>query len=316
MQHVEKLLKNVGHSNTDKLSIERSLNQFTSVDFLEGENKFACENCYKILKSTKSGQSSKQDQTEMEGIQDGNKETVKDDSSDSEESDQDTSAHSSKASKVAPTESKHILRQAYKRYLVSSLPPTLVLHLKRFEQTGLRPRKIEDQVDIPVELDMSPYVIPSNELFEEGDAGSECVVQDATSTKYRLYGVVVHAGSLATGHYTNYVLSSKVELAPIDKKDATVSSSTLGMPDIPLAAMLEMQAKSKKKGRGKKGSGGQQQQQQHQPQQPVKEEAPVVVETKEDRQWIHCGDLNVRMATLEEVLDSRPYLLFYERVPS
>ncbi|KAG0332166.1 Ubiquitin carboxyl-terminal hydrolase 16 [Podila horticola] len=312
LQHVEKLLKNVGHSNPDKLSIERSLNQFTSVDFLEGENKFACENCYKILKSTKSGQSSKQDQTEMEGIQDGNKETVKDDSSDSEESDQDTGAHSSKASKVAPTESKHILRQAYKRYLVSSLPPTLVLHLKRFEQTGLRPRKIEDQVDIPVELDMSPYVIPSNELFEEGDAGSECVVQDATSTKYRLYGVVVHAGSLATGHYTNYVLSSKVELAPIDKKDATVSSSTLGMPDIPLAAMLEMQAKSKKKGRGKKGSGGQQQQQQHQPQQPVKEEAPVVVETKEDRQWIHCGDLNVRMATLEEVLDSRPYLLFYE----
>ncbi|KAG0022695.1 Ubiquitin carboxyl-terminal hydrolase 16 [Podila clonocystis] len=317
LHHVEKLLKNVGHSNTDKLSIERSLNQFTSVDFLEGENKFACENCYRILKSTKGGQSLKQDQTEMEDIQDGNKETVKDDSSsESEESDQDSKTLSSKASTVAPTEPKHILRRAYKRYLVSSLPPTLVLHLKRFEQSGLRPRKIEDQVDIPVELDMGPYVIPKNELFEEGDAGIENVVQDTlTCTKYRLYGAVVHAGSLATGHYTNYVLSSRVELAPTDKKDATVSSSTPGMPDIPLAAMLEMQAKSKKKGRGKKGSGGQQQQQQ-QPQQSVKEEAPVVVDSKEDRQWIHCSDLNVRMATLEEVLDSRPYLLFYERVLS
>ncbi|KAI9237352.1 MAG: hypothetical protein BYD32DRAFT_416644 [Podila humilis] len=319
LRHVEKLLKNVGHSNTDKLSIERSLNQFTSVDHLEGENKFACENCYKILQSTKGDLASKEDQTEMEDIQDGDKETVnKDDSSESDESDQESKTLSSKTL-TAPTESKHILRRAYKRYLVSSLPPTLVLHLKRFEQTGLRPQKIEDQVDIPVELDMGPYVIPKNELFEEGDAGSESVIQEALpSTKYKLYGAVVHAGSLATGHYTNYVLSSKVELAPTNKKDASATSNaTPGMPDIPLAAMLQMQEKNKKKGRGKKGSGGQQQQQQpqqQQPQQPVKEEAPV--EAKEDRQWIHCGDLNVRMATLEEVLDSRPYLLFYERVLS
>ncbi|KAG0344050.1 Ubiquitin carboxyl-terminal hydrolase 16 [Podila humilis] len=276
--HVEKLLKNVGHSNTDKLSIERSLNQFTSVDYLEGDNKFACENCYKVLQSNKvtitadDASIIQNDQAGMENTQDESKDPVsKEGSSDSDSKlDQDEKKEKEKGLGVPRTSSsepKHIMRRAYKRYLISSLPPTLVLHLKRFEQTGLRPKKMDDQVDIPVELDMSSYVIPKSELFEEGDDrggensnGNGALADgNAASTKYRLYGAVVHVGSLATGHYTNYVLSSKVELAPsADKKDASVppTGAVPGLPDIPLA-MLEMQRSGKRKGRGKK-SGPQQ----------------------------------------------------------
>ncbi|KAF9404301.1 Ubiquitin carboxyl-terminal hydrolase 45, partial [Podila epigama] len=341
LNHVAKLLKNVGHVNTDKLSIERSLNQFTSVDYLEGDNKFACENCYSILKRLKkeAGSPNQDMQADMENAQDEVKEAAgKDDGSGSDaESDQERDGELSLASTpeakqrndaAAASESskepKHILRRAYKRYLISTLPPTLVLHLKRFEQTGLRSRKIEDQVEIPVELDMAPYVIPENELHEEegGAAGHETHrrLNQVSSTKYRLYGAVVHAGTLASGHYTNYVLSSKVELASVaEKKDTPSTPSGVGaeLPDIPMAMLAQMQGKGKKKGRGKKGGSGPQQQ--PQPVEPKSESQATEkaqVAAEEDTHWIHCSDLNVRMATLEEVLSSRPYLVFYERVLS
>ncbi|KAG0276535.1 Ubiquitin carboxyl-terminal hydrolase 45 [Linnemannia exigua] len=343
-RHVEKLLKNVpSQTNSDALSIERSLIQFTNVDLLDGENKFACENCYKLV------QSYSNPNTSAEGEEAAEKEEKE------EKEEEEVVETKGDAADEKPKASKAILRRAYKRYLVSSLPSTLVLHLKRFEHTttsfGLM-KKIEDHVDIPVELDMAPYCIPKSELYDETETGvKELAVAEGFannegekgSTKYRLYGATVHQGSLATGHYTNFVLSSKVEVPPLpplasadSKKPSTAVPNGVGvvLPDIPLSEMLAQQSQKKKKKKGgggggaaaaKKGApanangaiaGNLESTSAERPVDTIKEtnggpdSAPPPPDT---RQWIYCSDTQVRSATLDELLTSRPYLLYYER---
>ncbi|KAF9293084.1 hypothetical protein BGZ88_005786 [Linnemannia elongata] len=269
----------------------------------------------------------------------------------------------SAATKGKPKVSNAILRKAYKRYLVSSLPSTLVLHLKRFEHTatsfGLM-KKIEDHVDVPTELDMAPFCIPKSELYDETETGvKELAVaenfasgeKDGGSTKYRLYGATVHQGSLATGHYTNFVLSSKVEVPPppVLKESGKPSTTTTAvsngvgvvLPDIPLSEMLAQQSSKKKKKKGgasggaaaaaeKKGAAGGGPNGAIAPmvgsleststERPVNDdneikkiEGVVPEPVKDTREWIYCSDTQVRSATLDEVLASRPYLLYYER---
>ncbi|KAF9021856.1 Ubiquitin carboxyl-terminal hydrolase 16 [Haplosporangium bisporale] len=344
LTHIRKLLRNVGQSNSEDLSILRSLNQFTAVDTLDGDNKFACENCFKLVRSSttipeepkeadeipelsSAAQESvvdpeavkveQEDQEEVQEVQEdsaadkkdeamsetteeavhdavnGTLQDSKDNTSESEESDE---SHEQvdrfgntiprkpspplkvTANKKKPEEEKFIFRKAYKRYLVSSLPSTLVLHLKRFEQSGRfgQMRKIEDHVEIPEELDMGPYFMPAKDVEEEGDGVKEgAVVVGSASKKYRLYGAVVHMGTLVGGHYTNYVLSSKVE--SVAHSNIKVSGKD---------ESVEMDEDSTK----------------------LKEKKDPA------RQWIACSDTSVRHASLQEVLASRAYLLFYERI--
>ncbi|KAF9139231.1 Ubiquitin carboxyl-terminal hydrolase 45 [Mortierella sp. GBA39] len=376
LRHVGKLLKSIGPSTSEDLSIQRSLNQFTSVDRLDGDNKFACENCYKLIQATKekAGGSVEQDHkpdannSVSEGVV--VEETAKDEpvqevetaettvaapESDDNESDDDDDDNESlgeeqtdslgntipkkvkkaesKAveSKKPAEEPKHIFRRAFKRYLISNLPPTLVLHLKRFESSGQfgQMRKIEDHVDIPVEIDMAPYFVPKNEIEEEEEIESETgsaaqkeeVVNGSKSKKYRLYGAVVHMGTLSGGHYINYVLSSKVQVAEAGKiaaekakSKSTIIVNGLELPDVPLAVTLAQQKEQAEQGladvdkdssssssaTNAKIEGGSEQ------------EVPVVQE-EDKRQWIACSDSSVRLSSLQEVLTSRAYLLFYER---
>jgi hypothetical protein len=381
LRHIEKLLRPIGPSVSENLSIQRSLNQFTSVDCLDGENKFACENCYKLTVDDKEEEEEEEEEKEAEQVeeekieetkeeveggtyapsqiialsseqQEGEDapsmsikpqelegETGKDDQEEAassptgattpegsaSESDSGTESsegeytdrfgntipkpvkekkkHCDKAS-IEPTTaaagttkaeaktSKFVFRKAYKRYLISQLPPTLVLHLKRFEQSGRfgQMRKIEDQVDIPVELDMAPYFVPKSDFDEEEEKErensdkDESIIQNKEdgeqqqkreSKRYRLYGAVVHMGTLGGGHYTNYVLSSKVDV--LDK-----------------AAHVN----------GNKAVEGSQE----------KKEVEGEKDDQDCRQWIACSDTSVRQASLKEVLSSRAYLLFYERV--
>lgn len=357
-RHVEKLLKNVPSRspNSEALSIERSLIQFTNVDLLDGENKFACENCYKLVESYKA-----QNGTTAE--EDGAAEKEEKEEEEEEKKDEKTETKDGAATDGNPKASNAILRRAYKRYLVSSLPSTLVLHLKRFEHTttsfGLM-KKIEDHVDVPTELDMAPFCIPKSELYDDTETGVEEVAaaenfaseeKGSGPTKYRLYGATVHQGSLATGHYTNFVLSSKVEVPPplvpteSGKPSTTTTAVSNGvgvvLPDIPLSAMLAQQSSKKKKKKGgggggaaaaaaKKGSaaGGANgviapavgSLESTSVERPVyddgeirKMDGVVPEPVKDTREWIYCSDTQVRPATLDEVLASRPYLLYYER---
>ncbi|XP_038150351.1 ubiquitin carboxyl-terminal hydrolase 16 isoform X2 [Cyprinodon tularosa] len=104
---------------------------------------------------------------------------------------------------------KNIYTDALKQMLISSPPPVLTLHLKRFQQNGYSICKVNRQVQFPLILDLAPYSSTKCKNISEGD----------TQILYSLYGIVEHSGTMRSGHYTAYV---KVRpKSPLnDKKDA------------------------------------------------------------------------------------------------
>ncbi|XP_076448871.1 uncharacterized protein LOC143285455 [Babylonia areolata] len=73
-----------------------------------------------------------------------------------------------------------------------SLPDVLVLHLKRFKQTGLRRNKLDTVVEFPVEnLNMSSHVV----------LHSDSSVLSSDDMRYDLIGVTNHYGNMMGGHY-------------------------------------------------------------------------------------------------------------------
>uniref|UniRef100_A0A8C4GM68 Ubiquitin carboxyl-terminal hydrolase n=1 Tax=Dicentrarchus labrax TaxID=13489 RepID=A0A8C4GM68_DICLA len=83
---------------------------------------------------------------------------------------------------------------ARKQMLISSLPPVITLHLKRFHQAGMNLRKVNRHVDFPLILDLAPFCSASCKNLAAGDR-----------VLYSLYGIVEHSGSMRGGHYTAYV---------------------------------------------------------------------------------------------------------------
>jgi hypothetical protein len=196
-----------------------------------------------------------------------------------------------KSKSVSEPERQYVLRKAYKRYLFDSLPPVMVFHLKRFQQVGSRwsvsmsMRKIDDFVSFDEELDIGDFVVPpeieeknENAINTEHDSMDSMESpsknkQHKLSTKYRLYGVVVHLGNLYNGHYIAYVLSRNIR----GEGEQYGISSYLSNDVINRARDI-----------GHK--------------------------TDDQRQWIYCSDSSVRAVSVDEVLKSGAYLLFYERV--
>lgn len=71
------------------------------------------------------------------------------------------------------------------------LPEILVIYLKRFSQTEFSYSKLDSFVDFPIDgLDLSTYVTPR---------------EDKLPTRYNLYAVSNHYGTLYGGHYTAFV---------------------------------------------------------------------------------------------------------------
>jgi len=112
----------------------------------------------------------------------------------------------------APTKQKSrpkpvIMRPAYKRYLIASPPPILVIHLKRFQQISKTPtlsfsngfKKLDDYVTFPEYLDLTPFLAPKKEDFGLGRKGKvqrKVPSKNAERCMYRLYAVVVHIGHM------------------------------------------------------------------------------------------------------------------------
>ncbi|KAJ3275603.1 Ubiquitin carboxyl-terminal hydrolase 3 [Terramyces sp. JEL0728] len=82
------------------------------------------------------------------------------------------------------------LQPATKRLLIDRIPPILCLHLKRFKYEAHTRSKIDTFVSFPMQLDLGKF-------------------QKEESVQYNLYGVIVHRGTSAQGHYIAYVMHNK-----------------------------------------------------------------------------------------------------------
>ncbi|CAG8554202.1 747_t:CDS:10 [Funneliformis mosseae] len=310
-------------SKEPSITLRECLKSFVKVETLEGDNKFACNNCWKRKKKKEESESaddSNKHGSDMEGVEiNGPGEPMEgvfrtDDSHQTEDTgsppvdrhDDDErsspkygyhestfSGTSSQTTSKPVSEPEFILRKAYKRYLFDSLPPVMVFHLKRFQQVGSRwsisasMRKIDDFVAFDEEIDLADFVIPP-EIEEENEVNginNEHIINGSVlsnqsnpckfGTKYRLYGVVVHLGSLYNGHYIAYVLSRNI--LSDDEQSGVHNSSFSGF--------------DKARDTERKNHI-----------------------TDDQRQWIYCSDSSIRAASVDEVLNSGAYLLFYERV--
>lgn len=229
----------------NELSLQRCVEQFMTVEELKGSESIRCESCWKHLhgdweeKAAREKEAAALKAKEFEESKmavsseeaDGEQEEEKEQANEkaAEEEDQSSSEAedmkmknmidsgvfympqqvsvlpkktvAKKPAPAEPTKPGPVMRSAQKRYLMlHPLPPVLVFHLKRFQQVGWRSSKITKFVSYPEFLDVAGLCLTKHDLKVEG------AEPDAkTSTQFRLVGVVVHGGSLHSGHYDAYV---------------------------------------------------------------------------------------------------------------
>ncbi|XP_071490931.1 ubiquitin carboxyl-terminal hydrolase 24-like [Diadema antillarum] len=106
-------------------------------------------------------------------------------------------------------------RNTIKRTCIKTLPPVLVIQLKRFgyDWEAGRALKFDDYFKFPWVLDMEPYTAKSMARLEQqaeepqGPHGHQRSVSSQSSPDdlYHLVGVVVHSGQANAGHYYSFI---------------------------------------------------------------------------------------------------------------
>lgn len=98
---------------------------------------------------------------------------------------------------------------AVKRVCVKQLPPTLILHLKRFEfdLDLMKKIKVNDSCEFPIVLNMEPYTRDGIERRERAQREGRPAppTPRGLDTEYELVGVLVHTGTSDSGHYYSYI---------------------------------------------------------------------------------------------------------------
>lgn len=82
-----------------------------------------------------------------------------------------------------------------------SLPPVLIIHLKRFHFDGKRLHKITKLVNFPIE---DLHLATGQEEVLELEEGEGPASASLAAAGYRLFGVLNHSGTLGSGHYFSY----------------------------------------------------------------------------------------------------------------
>ncbi|KAK3094503.1 hypothetical protein FSP39_002606 [Pinctada imbricata] len=95
-----------------------------------------------------------------------------------------------------------------KRLVIKKLPKVLAIQLKRFDYDWERESaiKFNDYFEFSRELDMEPYTVQGLAKIEGETIDEELDLLKSQSTKYKLFGVVVHSGQASGGHYYSYIL--------------------------------------------------------------------------------------------------------------
>ncbi|EMR11045.2 hypothetical protein PNEG_00643 [Pneumocystis murina B123] len=273
----------VDYKKKGSWDLEDSLRQFTSVEVMENENSFACEECAKRFHSGKKNDiciSSKKKWHDFQlpdsklsknckvlirsdvsfkfschlsdlCIHASNGSNVKCKTRSFFFNLPNSSIHSSLDDRHSSNHPKSFLSKAFKRFLIDMpLPPILILHLKRFQQTGrVRSlKKIDTFVDFPATLDLTDYVTPR--------------LRYGPGLLYSLTGVIVHIGNYTHGHYACYILTHKIQ--PLHESMSTSS---------------------------------------------INSNNPI-------RQWVFANDTETRPATWDEVRRSSGYIFVYEQIHS
>lgn len=122
-----------------------------------------------------------------------------------------------------------------KRYCIDTLPPYLILHLKRFEfdYSTMRQEKINTFCSFPFELDLAPYMretLARNEA-KEGANMDDIPNRPQSYYEYELSGVIVHVGSCNSGHYYSFI-KEKVPLQGDKQRWFEFNDSTVSPFDL------------------------------------------------------------------------------------
>ncbi|XP_077972925.1 ubiquitin carboxyl-terminal hydrolase 24-like [Styela clava] len=93
-------------------------------------------------------------------------------------------------------------RTALKRTCIKTLPPILIMQLKRFvyDWESSRSLKFDHDFKFPLTLDMSPY---TEEGISQKESGRSRHTSDCNM--YELVGIVVHSGQASAGHYYSFI---------------------------------------------------------------------------------------------------------------
>lgn len=184
---------------------------------------------------------------------------------------------------------KTVYTNATKRFLVSSPPAILILHLKRF-QIGPRCmfRKMSKHVDFQTILDLAPF------CAMDKVSKLQNVVRGQNELLYSLYGVVEHSGGMHGGHYVAYVKVRQPVKAGDPKwwflpKSGNIMPTNFGRGDGDIDSESELSGYETDE--GPRSSA----------------EAPT-------GKWYYVSDSMVSEITEEKVLRAQAYLLFYERI--
>ncbi|CAM43453.2 putative ubiquitin hydrolase [Leishmania braziliensis MHOM/BR/75/M2904] len=194
-------------------------------------------------------------------------------------------------------------------YSMEQWPPILVLHLKRFNNAGV---KNESAV-------VFPYTFCSIENLE-----------------YQLYSVCCHRGSASFGHYTSYAyVQEEDEAAETDKNAATAATVVSDLFQFPLASMnserlfsprerqptgcvggfVTSDSISKENGTDSKGASETHRRNGNRKVNGKDEPLPEETESKTGK-WYLCNDNHITEVTAPDVLSmtKEAYILFYRRV--
>lgn len=184
---------------------------------------------------------------------------------------------------------KTVYTNATKRFLVSSPPAILILHLKRF-QIGPRCmfRKMSKHVDFQTILDLAPFCA-MDKLKKLPN-----VARGQNELLYSLYGVVEHSGGMHGGHYVAYVKVRQPVKAGDPRwwflpKSGNAMLSNAGSGDGEPDSESELSGYE---------SG----------------EGPTSTVDPPSGKWYYVSDSMVSEVTEEKVLRAQAYLLFYERI--
>ncbi|GAA5884144.1 hypothetical protein JCM3774_004553 [Rhodotorula dairenensis] len=200
--------------------------------------------------------------------------------------------------KVPPRKQRHILRRAHKRYLISpsDLPPVLVVHLKRFMQTSksslfgsafVNLKKRDDPVSFPKEMDLTPFLAPSGKpprLNPNAFGSDNKRGRGGGGAREGVNGNgVQHDVHHHRQEHERVELEKEVHNARYRLYAVVVHFGDLNTGHYASYVLSNRYGTGERAGRG-------------------------------ERRWVFCSDEDVTAVSEAEVLRSKAYMLFYERV--